>query len=79
MCLAVAYPSAGSSEPVLENITHIKLDDSRIQMETLFGQEKVVPGKVVEVDFVTSKVIVELYHTSRVPSDPRKKPEVNTT
>lgn len=79
MCLAVAYPNAGSSEPVLENITHIKLDDGHIQMETLFGQEKVISAKVVEVDFVTSKVIVELHHTSRVPSKPRKKPEVNTT
>lgn len=70
MCLAKAYPYTGMSEPIFENITHIELDGQRIRMQTMFGEEKIIPGRVLEVDFENSRVIVDLYNTSTVPDKP---------
>lgn len=70
MCLAKAYPNTGMSEPILENITYIELDGQRIRMQTMFGEEKIIPGRVLEVDFENSRVIVDLYNTSTVPDKP---------
>jgi len=64
MCLAKAYTKSQGSEPILENITYMELGGDHIQMETMFGQEKLLSGRVLEVDFENSKVIVELYNTS---------------
>ena len=66
MCLANAYPKEEMTEPILEDIAHMQLDGDRIRMETMFGEEKVILGKVLEVDFESSKVIVELYNTPTV-------------
>ena len=66
MCLANAYPKEEMNEPILEDIAHMQLDGDRIRMETMFGEEKVILGKVLEVDFESSKVIVELYNTPTV-------------
>ena len=63
MCLAKAYPNAEMSEPILEDITHMQLDGDRIRMETMFGEEKLIPGKVLEVDFEASKVIVDVHNS----------------
>ena len=59
MCLAKAYTNREMVEPILENINHINLNNKNIQMETMFGEEKVIQGKVLEVDFENSKIIVE--------------------
>lgn len=68
MCLA--YANTGMSEPIFENITYIELDGQRIRMQTMFGEEKIIPGRVLEVDFENSRVIVDLYNTSTVPDKP---------
>ena len=59
MCLAKAYTNREMDEPILENISHMDLDGKSIRMETMFGEEKVISGKVLEVDFENSKIIVE--------------------
>lgn len=59
MCLTKAYTKDGMVEPVLENISHMDLDSKCIRMETMFGEKKVIQGKVLEVDFENSKIIVE--------------------
>lgn len=70
MCLANAYPKEEMNEPILEDIAHMQLDGDRIRMETMFGEEKVILGRVLEVDFESSKVIVELYNTTTVADSP---------
>ena len=70
MCLANAYPKEEMTEPILEDIAHMQLDGDRIRMETMFGEEKVIPGRVLEVDFENSRVIVDLYNTSTVADSP---------
>ena len=59
MCLAKAYTKRDMFEPILENISHMDLDGKSIRMETMFGEEKVISGRVIEVDFENSKVIIE--------------------
>jgi predicted RNA-binding protein len=58
MCLAKAYLNKWDNEPVLQDIAHMRLHNERVELETLFGEETVIPGKVVEVDFATSKILL---------------------
>ena len=66
MCLAKAYPSTERNRSFLENITYMKLDGDCIQIETMFGQDTVIQGRVLEVDFENSKVIIEPFSKSPV-------------
>ena len=66
MCLAKAYPSTERNRSFLENITYMKLDGDCIQTETMFGQETVIQGRVLEVDFENSKVVAEPFSKSPV-------------
>jgi predicted RNA-binding protein len=59
VCLAKAYLNKWSDESVLQDIAHMRLCDGRVELETLLGEEKVIPGKVVEVDFATSKILLD--------------------
>jgi len=58
VCLAKAYLNKWGDEPVLQDIAHMRLCDGRVELETLLGEERVIPGKLVEVDFATSKILL---------------------
>jgi predicted RNA-binding protein len=58
MCLAKAYLNKGADEPVLHDIARMRLHDDRVELETLFGEERIISGRVVEVDFSTSKIML---------------------
>ena len=59
MCLAKAYLNKRDDEPVLQDIAHMRLHDGRIEMRTLLGEEKAISGKVIEVDFTTSRILLD--------------------
>ena len=59
MCLAKAYLNKWGDEPVLQDIAHMRLHGERVELETLLGEEKVIPGRVVEVDFATSRILLD--------------------
>ena len=75
MCLAKAYPSTERNRSFLENITYMKLDGDCIQIETMFGEETVIQGRVLEVDFENSKIIVEPFSRSAVADRPEENKE----
>jgi len=58
VCLAKAYLNKWGDEPVLQDIAHMRLCDGRVELETLLGEERVIPGKLVEVDFATSRILL---------------------
>lgn len=58
MCLAKAYLNKWSDEPVLQDIAYMRLHRERVELETLLGEERVIPGTVVEVDFASSRILV---------------------
>ncbi|MFC1909339.1 CooT family nickel-binding protein [Chloroflexota bacterium] len=59
MCLAKVYLNTRDSEPVLQDIARMRLRDDRVELETLLGEQKVIPGRVVEVDFATSGILLD--------------------
>jgi predicted RNA-binding protein len=58
VCLAKAYLNKWADEPVLQDVAHMRLHDDRVELETLFGEERVISGRVVEIDFSTSKILL---------------------
>jgi len=58
MCLAKAYLNKWGDKPLVQDIARMRLHDDRVELETLFGEEKVIPGRVVEIDFSTSKILL---------------------
>ncbi|HEY50967.1 MAG TPA: CooT family nickel-binding protein [Dehalococcoidia bacterium] len=67
MCLAKAYLNKWNNEPVLQDIAYMRLHDERVELETLFGEEKVVLGKLVEVDFAASKILLNEHGSGQKP------------
>ena len=59
MCLAKAYLSISDDNPVLQDIAHMRLRDDCVELETLFGEERVISGRVVEIDFSTSRILLD--------------------
>ena len=59
MCLAKAYLNKWGNAPVLQDIAHMRLCDDRVELETLLGEEKVIKGNVVEVDFTASRILLD--------------------
>jgi predicted RNA-binding protein len=68
VCLAKAFLDKWSDEPLMKDIAHIRLYDGRVELETFFGGEKVIPGKVVEVDFVASRILLDEYRKAEKSS-----------
>ena len=63
MCLAKAFVNNWSGQPVLQDIARMRVNGNKVELETLFGEEKVVPGRVMEIDFTASRILVGKYHT----------------
>jgi predicted RNA-binding protein len=59
MCLAKVYEAPKDSEPILEDIAYMTIEGNRVEIETLFGEKRVFQGKVRQVDFVKSRVVLE--------------------
>ena len=59
MCLARAYLNRLDNEPILRDIAHIRPGDDCVELKTLLGEEKVISGRVVEVDFATSRILLD--------------------
>ena len=64
MCLATAYLNKRMDEPILQDIAQVRFNGDRVEMQTLFGEEKVIAGRVLEIDFSTSKIILDQYRAS---------------
>lgn len=58
MCLAKAYLNKSADTPILQDIARMRLYDDRVELETLFGEERVIPGRVAEIDFSNSKIVI---------------------
>jgi predicted RNA-binding protein len=59
VCLAKAYLNKWNGESALQDIAHMRLYDGRVELETLLGEEMVIPGRVVEVDFAASRILLD--------------------
>ena len=58
MCLANLYEGADAAGAVLTEIARIRFRPDGLELQTLFGETKVITGKVSEIDFVKSRVVL---------------------
>ena len=62
MCLAKVFVNNWSGQPVFQDIARMRINGNKVELETLFGEEKVVPGIVIEIDFTASRILVGKNH-----------------
>ena len=55
MCLAKLYPP-GAQQPVMENITQITVENGKIIVNTLFGEQQVFEDKIQTINFTDSRI-----------------------
>ncbi len=55
MCLAKLYPP-GAPKPVMENVTQITIENGKIIVETLFGEQQVFEDTIHTINFTESRV-----------------------
>jgi len=59
MCLASIYKGIEQEEPSLKDIARLRITDDSVELETLFGEKTVLQGRIKEIDFMGSRVIIE--------------------
>jgi predicted RNA-binding protein len=59
MCMAKLYEAKEGDKPIVEDIARLTITDGRVEVETLFGEEKVFQGKVLRIDFLKSQIQFE--------------------
>jgi len=60
MCLAKAYLGGkGEEEFLMEEIASIKVEDGKLLVMSLFGERKEIAARIREIDFKSSRVILE--------------------
>jgi predicted RNA-binding protein len=60
MCESTAYVlKSGKEELILENVDYLENQEGQVKMVNLFGEEKVVDGRVKSLSLVDHKIILE--------------------
>lgn len=60
MCLAKAYlEDRNDSEPVLEDVASLAVDEDTVVLTNLLGEEKKVSGNLKRVDFQNNELHIE--------------------
>ena len=59
MCLAKAYEAVEGDRPIASDISYMIIDGNQIELQTLLGEKMVFQGKVLEIDFLKSRVQLE--------------------
>jgi predicted RNA-binding protein len=58
VCLAKAFVENSVDQPVLQDIALVTVQGDRVELETLFGERKVLSGRLLEIDFTNSTVLL---------------------
>ena len=60
MCLSKAYVDRdGKRELLLEEVVSIKVNDGKLLLRTLFGEQKEIGANIREIDFLTHSIFLE--------------------
>jgi len=60
MCLSTAYfDRQDKRELLLGEVASVKVEDGRLQLRTLFGEQKEVRAKIKEIDFLSHNMLLE--------------------
>ena len=60
MCLGKVYLNKkGERELLLESVAFIEIDEKRLLLSTIFGEQKEIEAGIKEIDFQNSNIILE--------------------
>lgn len=60
MCLARVYVRTGATEElVMENVTHVIVDDGRVLLKSIFMAAEELQGRIASVDFTEARLVLE--------------------
>ncbi len=60
MCEANAYLlREGKEELILESVDKVESDGGQIRIESIFGEQKVVKGKIRSMSLLNHKILIE--------------------
>ncbi|MFH1651675.1 MAG: CooT family nickel-binding protein [Chloroflexota bacterium] len=59
MCLAKVFLNGEGGAPVMTEIARVKFDGAEIRLENLFGESKTFTGRLREIDFMASRLLLE--------------------
>jgi len=58
--MASAYLKRGSEkELILEEVAALRCEGDELHLKPLFGEEKCIKGKIREIDFLDSRILLE--------------------
>ncbi|MDD5700694.1 MAG: CooT family nickel-binding protein [Dehalococcoidales bacterium] len=60
MCLAKVFLNTRRDQAVLQDIARLRIQDGQAELETLSGETRMILGKVTEIDFMTSSIILDV-------------------
>ncbi|MBW2056500.1 MAG: CooT family nickel-binding protein [Deltaproteobacteria bacterium] len=60
MCETNAYlVKEGNEELIMEDVALARPKDGKLELKDIFGEEKIVPGNIKEIQFLSHKMLIE--------------------
>ena len=60
MCLSKAYVERdGNREILMEEVASVKIEDNRLRLSNLFGEQKEIGAHIREIDFLSHSILLE--------------------
>lgn len=60
MCQTTAYLiEEGKEVPVLKDVVNITPEEGRVKIVNLFGEEKVVEGRIKQIDLLSHRIVID--------------------
>jgi predicted RNA-binding protein len=59
VCLANVYQNENGRTLIVKEVAYLKVDGDRVKVENLAGETKVLQGRIKEIDFMNSDILVE--------------------
>ena len=60
MCLSKAYIDRnGKRELLMEEVASVEIEDKKLLLKTLFGEQKEIEANIRQIDFLTHSIFLE--------------------
>jgi len=60
MCLAKVYSGSNNEKKLLlEEVASLKVEDGKLLLTTLFGEQREIEAGISEIDFMSSSIVLE--------------------
>jgi len=65
MCQSTAFALTDDGEELLlEDVARVDVDGNTVRLQTLFGKPVCLPGRIVEIDLMKHRILLERHHSS---------------